>query len=139
MPIPTICNLTEKMTRTPRKLPRNQCLREIAPFYYAKSARHAKAALVPHHGTLLKVSPDGEQTEIVATGFRAANGVCLNPDGSFLVTDQEGHWNPKNRINWVRTGEFYGNMFGYHDVTDESDAAMSDPVCWITNIPYAMT
>ena len=31
MPIPTICNLTEKMTRTPRKLPRNQCLREIAP------------------------------------------------------------------------------------------------------------
>ena len=26
-------------------------------FYYAKSARHAKPALVPHHGTLLKVSP----------------------------------------------------------------------------------
>ncbi len=102
-------------------------------FYYAKSARHAKTALVPHHGTLLKISPDGERTEILATGFRAANGVCINPDGSFLVTDQEGHWNPKNRINWVRPGEFYGNMFGYHDVTDSSDEAMSDPLCWITN------
>lgn len=102
-------------------------------FYYAKSARHAKTALVPHHGTLLKITPDGESTEILATGFRAANGVCINPDGSFLVTDQEGHWNPKNRINWVRPGEFYGNMFGYHDVTDDSDTAMSDPLCWITN------
>ena len=106
---------------------------EEGNFYYAKSARHALTALVPHHGTLLKVSPDGETTEILANGFRAANGVCLNPDGSFFVTDQEGHWNPKNRINWVRPGGFYGNMFGYHDVTDSSDSAMEQPLCWITN------
>ena len=102
-------------------------------FYYAKSARHALKAVVPHHGTLLKVSKDGSTTEILATGFRAANGVCLNPDGSFIVTDQEGHWNPKNRINWVRPGGFYGNMFGYHDVTDDSNDAMEQPLCWITN------
>jgi hypothetical protein len=102
-------------------------------FYYAKSARHALPALVPHHGTLLRVSYDGANTEILANGFRAANGVCLNDDGSFFVTDQEGHWNPKNRINWVRPGRFYGNMFGYHDVTDSSDSAMEPPMCWITN------
>ena len=102
-------------------------------FYYAKSARHALTALVPHHGTLLRVSRDGSRTDIVATGFRAANGVCLNPDGTFIVTDQEGHWNPKNRINWVSEGGFYGNMFGYHDVTDSSDEAMQQPLCWITN------
>jgi putative heme-binding domain-containing protein len=102
-------------------------------FYYAKSARHALPALVPHHGTLLKVSADGQATSIVANGFRAANGVCINPDGTFVVTDQEGHWNPKNRINWVSPGGFYGNMFGYHDVTDPSDDAMDPPLCWITN------
>ena len=102
-------------------------------FYYAKSARHALTALVPHHGTLLRVSKDGSKTQILAKGFRAANGVCLNPDGSFIVTDQEGHWNPKNRINWVKEGGFYGNMFGYHDVTDSSDSAMEQPLCWITN------
>ena len=102
-------------------------------FYYAKSARHALTALVPHHGTLLRVSKDGTKTDIVATGFRAANGVCLNPDGTFIVTDQEGHWNPKNRINYVKEGGFYGNMFGYHDVTDSSDSAMEQPLCWITN------
>ena len=102
-------------------------------FYYAKSARHALPAIVPQHGTLLRISPDGSRTDILANGFRAANGVCLNPDGSFIVTDQEGHWNPKNRINRVKPGGFYGNMFGYHDVTDSSDSAMEQPVCWITN------
>ena len=102
-------------------------------FYYAKSARHALPALVPHHGTLLKVSKDGSTTEIIANGFRAANGVCINPDGTFIVTDQEGHWNPKNRINWVTPGGFYGNMYGYHDVEDSSDEMMDDPLCWITN------
>ena len=105
-------------------------------FYYAKSARHGKTAVIPHHGTLLKVSKDGTKTDIIATGFRAANGVCLNPDGTFIVTDQEGHWNPKNRINWVDgkgADEFYGNIFGYHNVTDESDSAMRQPLCWITN------
>lgn len=103
-------------------------------FYYAKSARHALPALVPHHGTLLRVTSDGARTDILARGFRAANGVCLNPDGTFFVTDQEGHWMPKNRINWVRReGLFFGNMMGYHDVTDASDGAMEPPMVWITN------
>jgi len=41
----------------------------------------------------------------------------LNPDGSFLVTDQQGYWNPMNRINWIETGQsntFYGNMWAYN-------------------------
>ena len=102
-------------------------------FYYAKGARHALKAVVPHHGTLLKVSKDGATTEILATGFRAPNGVCLNPDGTFFITDQEGHWTPKNRINLVEKGGFYGNIAGYTDVTDPSDSAMKQPLCWITN------
>ena len=102
-------------------------------FYYAKSARHALPALVPHHGTLLKVSKDGSRTDIIANGFRAANGVCVNDDGTFFVTDQEGHWTPKNRINWVHRGGFYGNMFGYHDRTSSADSDMEQPLVWITN------
>jgi len=102
-------------------------------FYYAKSARHALPALVPHHGTLLKVHADGGATDIVANGFRAANGVCLNPDGTFFVTDQEGHWTPKNRINLVKPGGFYGNFLGYHDIASDADEAMERPLVWITN------
>jgi hypothetical protein len=29
--------------------------------------------------------------------------------------------------------DFYGNMYGYHNVTDSSDSAMNPPLCWITN------
>ena len=101
--------------------------------YYAKSARHNRSALVPQHGTLLKVSADGATTEILATGFRAANGVCLNPDGSFVVTDQEGYWTPMNRINWIEPGKvrFYGNMWGYGAPADRADSVMEQPLTWV--------
>jgi hypothetical protein len=100
-------------------------------FYYAKSARHAREALVPQHGTLMKVSKDGSKSEIIAKGFRAANGVCINPDGTFIVTDQEGHWNPMNRINWVKEGGFYGNMFGFNPPADSTDTGMEQPLVWV--------
>ena len=100
-------------------------------FYYAKSARHARTALVPQHGTLMRVSHDGQESNIIANGFRAANGVLINADGSFIVTDQEGHWNPMNRINWVTEGGFYGNMFGYGAPDDSTDAGMIPPLVWI--------
>ncbi|MCK5441557.1 MAG: c-type cytochrome [Maribacter sp.] len=100
--------------------------------YYAKSGRHAREALIPQHGTLLKVSKDGAKTDIIATGFRAANGVCINPDGSFLVTDQQGFWNPMNRINWVDgKGKFYGNMWGYNPPKDSTRLAMQKPMVWV--------
>ena len=100
--------------------------------YYAKSGRHAREALVPQHGTLLKVSNDGSKTDIIAKGFRAANGVCINPDGSFLVTDQQGFWNPMNRINWVDgKGKFYGNMWGYNPPKDSTRVAMEPPMVWL--------
>ncbi|NQY07923.1 MAG: c-type cytochrome [Flavobacteriales bacterium] len=105
--------------------------------YYAKSGRHAREALVPQHGTLLKVSSDGSKTEILANGFRAANGICINPDGGFLVTDQEGHWNPMNRINWIKGGErgkFFGNMWGYNPPKDTSRKAMEQPMVWVDKI-----
>ncbi len=104
---------------------------EAGNFYYAKSGRHARTSLVPQHGTLIKVSPDGSSSEIIANGFRAANGVLLNPDGSFIVTDQEGYWNPMNRINWVEEGGFYGNMYGYGAPAESSDAAMIQPLLWM--------
>ena len=98
-------------------------------FHYAKAARHAKDALVPQHGTLLKVSKDGSKTEIIASGFRAPNGVCVNDDGTFIMSDQEGHWTPQNRINWIKPGGFYGNMMGYHEGKRPDD--FEPPVVWI--------
>ncbi|MBT8045221.1 MAG: heme-binding protein, partial [Verrucomicrobiae bacterium] len=105
---------------------------EQGNLYYAKSGRHARTALVPHHGTLIKVSADGKKSEILGKGFRAANGICRNPDGTFFVTDQEGYWNPMNRVNHVIPGDrFYGNMWGYGAPKDSSDSLMEQPLCWV--------
>ncbi len=79
-------------------------------FYYAKGAGHDFDARVPQHGAVLKVAADGSATEIVATGFRAPNGLVVHPDGSVILTDQEGHWIPENRLNWVEPGTFHGYM-----------------------------
>ena len=98
-------------------------------FYYAKSARHAKDSLVPHHGTLIRVSPDGAQSEIVCNGFRAANGVGIGPNGELATSDQEGHWTPTNRINLVKENAFYGNMYSYH--RGERPTGYEPPVVWL--------
>ncbi len=99
-------------------------------FYYLKAARHALPAVVPQHGTLLQVSRDGSQTRILARGFRAPDGLLVNDDGTFLNSDQEGHWTPMNRINWIRPGGFYGNMMAANPQQVAVDAT-DRPVCWI--------
>jgi hypothetical protein len=98
-------------------------------FYYAKSARHALDSVVPHHGTLIRVSNDGLKSEIVCNGFRAANGVGLGPNGEMATSDQEGHWTPANRINLVTKDGFYGNMYSYH--RGEKPTGYDPPVVWL--------
>ena len=73
-------------------------------FYYAKAARHGLQALVPQHGTLFASVATGAGPTSSPPAF-GPNGVCVNPDGTFFVTDQEGFWLPKNRINWVKDRE----------------------------------
>ena len=99
-------------------------------FYYAKGTGHDFDARVPQHGTILKVSADGASTEIVARGFRAPNGLVVNPDGSVIVTDQEGHWTPENRINWVEPGTFHGYMRAWREPGRDPDDFVR-PVTWI--------
>ena len=98
-------------------------------FYYAKSARHALDSVVPHHGTLIRVSKDGLKSEIVCNGFRAANGVGLGPNGEMATSDQEGHWTPANRINLVNQDGFYGNMYSYH--RGDKPTGYDPPLVWL--------
>ena len=101
-------------------------------FYYAKSARHALDSVVPHHGTVIKVSADGARSEIVASGFRAANGIGIGPSGELAASDQEGFWTPANRINLItKPGGFYGNMWSYHSTPRNQDQGYDPPLCWI--------
>ncbi|MBV8880522.1 MAG: hypothetical protein JO332_11190 [Planctomycetaceae bacterium] len=98
-------------------------------FYYAKAARHALPAVVPQHGTLIRVSPDGSRSDIVCNGFRAPNGVGVGPAGELVASDQEGHWTPANRINLLREGGFYGNKGSYLGGRDPE--TYDPPIVWL--------
>lgn len=36
-----------------------------------------------------------------------------------------------NRINWVKKGGFYGNMFSYNPPADSTEAGMEQPLVWV--------
>lgn len=99
-------------------------------FYYIKCARHALPALHPHHGTLLKLPPDGSRLEVVARGLRAVNGLGVGPNGELTCVDNQGHWMPANRINWIRPGGWYGNQWAWNP---EGRTTYDEPLCWVHN------
>ena len=98
-------------------------------FYYMKAGRHARDALHPQHGTLMKVSRDGSRSEIIAKGFRAPNGLEVAPDGHFYTTDQEGYWMPANRLNLIKPGAFHGNTWSWYP--EGKPKTFEPPICWI--------
>lgn len=100
--------------------------------FYLKAARHAKLPAHPRHGTLIQVAADGSSSKIIASGFRAPNGLAIDTDGIAWGSDQEGHWTPANRINRITPGSFQGNnwsgsMLGIDEMRTEYDR----PLLWI--------
>lgn len=53
---------------------------------------------------LIKISPDGQQAEVIATGFRNPDGLGLTHDGVLTVPCSEGDWTPSSMICAVRQG-----------------------------------
>jgi putative heme-binding domain-containing protein len=51
---------------------------------------------------LVRISPDGQQATIIATGFRNPDGLGLLDDGSLTVPCSEGEWTPTSMICLVR-------------------------------------
>lgn len=52
---------------------------------------------------LLKISPDGQHVEVLATGFRNPDGLGLSADGIVTVPCSEGSWTPASTICAVPT------------------------------------
>ena len=99
--------------------------------WYIKAARHAKLPIHPRHGTLVRVSGDGSDSEVVAGGFRAPNGVAVDSDGIAWGSDQEGHWMPANRINRIEPGSFHGNNWSGTRLGLEPRDTYDPPLLWI--------
>ncbi|MFT4547668.1 MAG: hypothetical protein ACI9MB_001615 [Verrucomicrobiales bacterium] len=94
-------------------------------FYFVKG----HGANNDHAGTLLKISKDGSELGVVATGFRWPNGSGVGPNGEMTVADQQGTWVPSSRLDLVKPGGFYGFMNAHHRETPPT--GYDGPLCWI--------
>lgn len=60
-------------------------------------------------GSIVKVSPDGKELEIVATGIRSIHGMDFNPDKDLFFADNKGGGNETEELNLLQVGKFYGH------------------------------
>ena len=81
-----------------------------------------------HAGALLKVDKNGKKLTVVATGFRAPNGMGVGPEGQLTSGDNEGTWVPRCPINWIKPGGFYG----VEDLAHKNPLPPHHkPLCWL--------
>ncbi|MFK7740362.1 MAG: DUF6797 domain-containing protein [Planctomycetota bacterium] len=104
-------------------------------FYFSKGAPvnpggRGFMKIVPHHGTILKVSKEGDAIEAVATGMRAPNGIGVGPNGVLTSGDNEGTYMPRCRLNWIEKPGFYA---GVKDTAHRDDVPEQPdlPLCWM--------
>ena len=56
--------------------------------------------ILPHNGTLMKISKDGKNMEVLATGLRAPGGLSVGPNDEFTTGENEGSWQPCCKLNY---------------------------------------
>lgn len=60
-------------------------------------------------GSIVKVSPDGREFELVAMGIRSIHGMDFNTTGDLFFADNKGGGNPTEELNLLQVGKFYGH------------------------------
>ncbi len=65
----------------------------------------------PWAGTILRVSPDFQQIEVVARGLRNPWSIALGPDQEVFLTDSDVDKNPGDEINHLVPGSHFGHPF----------------------------
>lgn len=97
-------------------------------FYYTRCGQRVDPAL-PLNGGMVIVSKDGLHAELIATGLRAANGMAIGPNDEIVCGDNQGNWIPSSRINWIKTGGFYGYL--PHARREPPPTDYEKPICWL--------
>lgn len=87
----------------------------------------ANGEITAHAGSLLKLSKDGKKLEVLASGFRAPNGIGVGPNGELTTGDNEGTDVMACPLNWVKPGGFYGVEATAHRTPIPP---RDPPLCW---------
>lgn len=105
-------------------------------FYFSKAAPVKGGGrgfdrILPNHGTIIKVSPDGKKSEVIATGLRAPGGVGVGPNGEVTTGENEGTNQPCCKINYMPGGSkplFFGTEASRHSL---KGAPYAEPLCYL--------
>ena len=79
-------------------------------FYFAKGSPVKRGGrnfdkILDHNGTIMKLTPDGENLSVVATGLRAPGGIGVGPNGELTTGENEGTWQPCCKVNYFTKEE----------------------------------
>lgn len=83
-------------------------------------------------GSLVSMTREGK-LDIVATGLRAPDGLCLGPDSGLFATDNQGSWLPASKFIHIVPGRTYGHHIKPAGAFDERYPA--PPAVWL---PYGV-
>ena len=102
-------------------------------FYFAKGAPVRPGGrgfdkILPHNGTVLELSADGQDLSVYSTGLRAPNGIGVSPEGQITAGDNEGTWVPHCKLHWLSRGSFQGVKDTSHQ--DPAPETYNLPLCW---------
>ncbi len=81
--------------------------------YYSKSGMYTDYKLP---GSVMRISPDGKEGVVWATGLRTPNGMGSAP-GKIFITDNQGQWVPSSKISVLKKDAYYG--FWYSTESDD--------------------
>jgi glucose/arabinose dehydrogenase/cytochrome c2 len=81
-----------------------------------------------HNGVILRISPDGRQSEVIATGLRGPYLGIHPQTGVLTASDQQGNFVPSSPIYLIKKGDYYGVSPTVHR-TDNPPIA--PPLTWI--------
>lgn len=102
--------------------------RSQLPFFALHGKKTGYGAGSAHTGTIMKVSADGETTEIIATGLRMPYMGLNRTSGFITASDQQGNYVPATPIYHVSRGDYFGVPITAHE---ENEPEISDPITWI--------
>lgn len=105
-------------------------------FYFAKGSPVRAGGrgfdkIVPHNGTVVKISADGSSLNVIATGLRAPGGIGIGPNGEITTGENEGSWQPCCKINYFEPTKNTKGFFGVEDARHGVTTEFTKPICYL--------
>ena len=105
-------------------------------FYFAKAAPvnaggRGFSKIVPHNGTVIRVSKDGYKLDVIGTGLRAPGGMGVGPNGQITTGENEGTWQPCCKLNYYDPQKGIAFMGVEDTAHGQRGQPLSLPLCYL--------